>query len=73
MRIKCNFWSVTYGVNVRIITECLAARRRAAEDQTLMTTAFDQRSKCQGCPRYNGRGNCMCRQIQKGDKLSNEN
>ena len=61
MRIECNPSSITYGVNVRIITERLVGSRRgAAEDQTLMTNAFDQRSKCQGCPRYNGQGNCMC-------------
>ena len=60
MRIECNFSSVTYGVNVRIIAERLVGSRHAAEDQALMTNTFDQRSKCQGCPRYNGQGNCVC-------------
>jgi hypothetical protein len=47
--------------------------RLAAEDQATMTDAFDLRSKCRKCPRYNGQGNCVCRRILKGDKLCNEN
>ena len=55
MRIKCSFSTVTYGVKVRILTKRLVGSRRAVEDQALTTNAFDQRSKCQRCPRYDGR------------------